>query len=108
MGWSSVDQVLENVDILFMQFENAKLKYATNARSTHTKKDMFSAPSIDLGSIASNFYIFSEPAIHRDVASTRTRPSSPRMRPCNSHFLPSRLCILASTMSTPGDSAGLR
>ncbi|KAM4056917.1 hypothetical protein HRG_014822 [Hirsutella rhossiliensis] len=27
-----IHQVLENMDILFMQFENAKVKYAGNAR----------------------------------------------------------------------------
>ncbi|KJZ68669.1 hypothetical protein HIM_11941 [Hirsutella minnesotensis 3608] len=32
MEWVSIDQVLENMDILFMQFENAKVKYSRNAR----------------------------------------------------------------------------
>ncbi|KAJ6437990.1 putative AC transposase [Purpureocillium lavendulum] len=36
MEWSSIDQVLENMDILFMQFENAKVKYATNARMVNS------------------------------------------------------------------------
>ncbi|OAQ57507.1 transposase-like protein [Pochonia chlamydosporia 170] len=31
MEWASIDQVLENMDILFMQFENAKVKYVNNA-----------------------------------------------------------------------------
>ncbi|KAJ3454150.1 hypothetical protein MRS44_018044 [Fusarium solani] len=34
--WASIDQVLENMDILFMQFENAKVKYASNARMVHS------------------------------------------------------------------------
>ncbi|KAJ6436282.1 transposase-like protein [Purpureocillium lavendulum] len=32
MEWASIDQVLENMDILFMQFENAKVKYANITR----------------------------------------------------------------------------
>ncbi|OAQ57629.1 transposase-like protein [Purpureocillium lilacinum] len=37
MEWASIDQVLENMDILFMQFENAKqVKYASNARMVHS------------------------------------------------------------------------
>ncbi|KAL5583979.1 hypothetical protein FOVSG1_015330 [Fusarium oxysporum f. sp. vasinfectum] len=32
MEWASIDQVLENMDILFLQFENAKVKYVNNAR----------------------------------------------------------------------------
>ncbi|KAM4067442.1 transposase-like protein [Hirsutella rhossiliensis] len=31
MAWASIDQVLENMDILFVQFEDAKVKYAENA-----------------------------------------------------------------------------
>lgn len=37
MEWASIDQVLENMDILFMQFENAKvfsLDFPTNARGS--------------------------------------------------------------------------
>ncbi|KAM0742705.1 hypothetical protein ACQRIT_002882 [Beauveria bassiana] len=30
MEWASMDQVLENMDILFMQFEDAKVKYMNN------------------------------------------------------------------------------
>ncbi|KAH8654706.1 hypothetical protein BGZ61DRAFT_434950 [Ilyonectria robusta] len=30
MEWASIDQVLENMDILFKQFEDAKLKYIDN------------------------------------------------------------------------------
>ncbi|KAG7425361.1 hypothetical protein Forpi1262_v013208 [Fusarium oxysporum f. sp. raphani] len=36
MEWASIDQVLENMDILFLQFENAKVKYAGNARMVHS------------------------------------------------------------------------
>ncbi|KAH7461075.1 hypothetical protein FOMA001_g19142 [Fusarium oxysporum f. sp. matthiolae] len=41
MEWASIDQVLENMDILFLQFENAKVKYVNNARmvnSVHMEK----------------------------------------------------------------------
>ncbi|KAJ6440261.1 putative AC transposase [Purpureocillium lavendulum] len=36
MEWASIDQVLENMDILFMQFEDAKVKYADNARMVNS------------------------------------------------------------------------
>ncbi|KAG7423539.1 putative AC transposase [Fusarium oxysporum f. sp. raphani] len=36
MEWASIDQVLENMDILFLQFENAKVKYVNNARMVNS------------------------------------------------------------------------
>ncbi|KJZ70185.1 hypothetical protein HIM_10408 [Hirsutella minnesotensis 3608] len=36
MEWASIDQVLENMDILFLQFENAKVRYASNQRMVHS------------------------------------------------------------------------
>ncbi|OWT42336.1 transposase-like protein [Pochonia chlamydosporia 170] len=36
MEWASIDQVLENMDILFMQFENAKVKYVDNAQMVNS------------------------------------------------------------------------
>ncbi|KAH7159352.1 hypothetical protein DER46DRAFT_611592 [Fusarium sp. MPI-SDFR-AT-0072] len=34
MEWASIDQVLENMDILFLQFENAKVSHKRAVRST--------------------------------------------------------------------------
>ncbi|KJZ69620.1 hypothetical protein HIM_10983 [Hirsutella minnesotensis 3608] len=36
MAWASIDQVLENMDILFVQFEDAKVKYADNAHMVNS------------------------------------------------------------------------
>ncbi|KJZ68331.1 hypothetical protein HIM_12278 [Hirsutella minnesotensis 3608] len=36
MAWASIDQVLENMDILFVQFEDAKVKYAENAHMVNS------------------------------------------------------------------------
>ncbi|EFZ03287.1 transposase-like protein [Metarhizium robertsii ARSEF 23] len=36
MEWASIDQVLENMDILFKQFEDAKIKYADNERMVNS------------------------------------------------------------------------
>ncbi|EFZ04528.1 hypothetical protein MAA_01602 [Metarhizium robertsii ARSEF 23] len=36
MEWASIDQVLENMDILFKQFEDAKVKYVDNAHMVNS------------------------------------------------------------------------
>ncbi|KAH8797265.1 hypothetical protein F5884DRAFT_864383 [Xylogone sp. PMI_703] len=36
MEWASVDQVLENMDILFKQFEDAKIKYIGNVHMVNS------------------------------------------------------------------------